>query len=186
MFYDFKGGVAAGYSQIDHKAEIIPSGYFAIRRGKAVRIFRSQYAVIMDEMFGVVCGLNNTKQRLTVVIDKGMNSEGNYAWIDEHSRIHFITNYSTYFAQDLATVPLDRFEPVDTEKNRRYIENETPEECLLAFRTKGEYWGKERAVIVTYNPATARKQGYTFQCKIETLRQELLSMRTKVKEKDTA
>jgi len=142
-----------------------------------------EFEIIMDEMFGIACGLNNTKQRLTVVMDKGMNSEGNYAWIDEHSRIHFITNYSTYFAQDLATVPLDRFEPVDTEKNRRYIENETPEECLLAYRTKGDYWGKERSVIVTYNPATARKQGYTFKCKIETLRQELLSMRTKVKEK---
>jgi hypothetical protein len=28
-------------------------------------------------MFGVVCGLHKTKERLTVVIDKGMNSEGN-------------------------------------------------------------------------------------------------------------
>ena len=56
----------------------------------------------MDEMFGIVCGLSRTKQRLTVVIDKGMNSDGNYAWIDEHSRIHFVTTYSTYFAQEIA------------------------------------------------------------------------------------
>jgi len=26
----------------------------------------------MDEMFGMICGLNKTKERLTVVIDKGM------------------------------------------------------------------------------------------------------------------
>ncbi len=31
------------------------------------------------------------------------------------------------------------------------------EECLLAYRTKREYWGKERAVIVTYNPSSRRK-----------------------------
>ena len=61
---------------------------------------------VMDDMFGMVCGLNKTKERLTVVIDKGMNADDNYAWIDEHSRIHFITTYSTYFAQDLAATPL--------------------------------------------------------------------------------
>ena len=51
------------------------------------------FEAIMDEMFGIVCGLKRTKERLTVVIDKGMNSDGNYAWIDEHSRIHFVTTY---------------------------------------------------------------------------------------------
>jgi len=139
------------------------------------------FEAIMDEMFGIVCGLYDTKQRLTVVIDKGMNSEDNFSWIDEHARIHFITTYSTYFAQDLATVNLDHFEPVDMEKNRQLEACGQEEDRLLAYRTKGEYWGKERTVIVTYNPRTARKQGYTFESKLETLRNELLSMRAKVK-----
>jgi transposase len=77
---------------------------------------------VMDEMFGMVCGLKQTKERLTVVIDKGMNADDNYAWIEEHSRIHFIITYSIYFAQDLATTPLDRFEPADTTENRQCIE----------------------------------------------------------------
>jgi hypothetical protein len=59
-------------------------------------------------MFGVVCGLNTTKERLTVVMDKGMNADGHYAWIDEHARIHFITTYSTYFAQELAATATSR------------------------------------------------------------------------------
>ena len=46
-----------------------------------------------NEIFAFVCSLYNTKERLTVVIDKGMNSEDNYAWIDEHSRNHFVTAY---------------------------------------------------------------------------------------------
>ena len=141
-----------------------------------------QFETIMDEMFGVVCGLNKTKERLTVVIDKGMNSEGNYSWIDEHSRIHFITSYSTYFAEELAATPLDLFEVVDTPKNQTLIEEEKSKECLLAYRTRGEYWGKERTVIVTYNPKTARKKLYTFQDKLDTIRKELLAMRTKVRE----
>ncbi len=139
------------------------------------------FASVMDEMFGVVCGLSATKERLTVVIDKGMNSPGNYAWIDEHSRAHFITTYSTYFAEELVATPLERFEPIDTEKNRKLSETGHPTERLLVYRTTGEYWGKERAVVVTYNPATARKQTYTFDSKLAELRAELLSMRAKVK-----
>ena len=140
------------------------------------------FETIMDEMFGIVCGLNRTKERLTVIIDKGMNSDGNYAWIDDHSRIHFVTTYSTYFAQELAATPLDRFEMVDIKKNKHLVAEGGPEECLLAYRTKGEYWGKERSVVVTYYPRTARKKSYTFQSKLETLRQELLDMRTKVRD----
>ncbi len=142
-----------------------------------------QFEAIMDEMFGIVCGFHKTKERLTVVIDKGMNSESNYAWIDDHARIHFVTTYSTYFAQELATTALDRFEPVDIAKNKQLIEDGNPEGQLLAYRTKGEYWGKQRAVVVTYTPATARKQNYTFQSKLDTIRQQLLIMRNKVREK---
>ena len=142
-----------------------------------------QFEAIMDEMFGIVCGLHQTKERLTVVIDKGMNSESNYAWIDEHARIHFATTYSTYFAQELATTTIDRFEPVDMAKNKKLLEDGNRKDLILAYRTRGEYWGKERAVVVTYNPATARKQDYTFQGKLETIRQQLLIMRNNVREK---
>ena len=138
-----------------------------------------QFAAVMDEMFGVVCGFDNTKERLTVVIDKGMNSQGNFAWIDEHSRIHFVTTYSTHFAQDLASMHLDEFEPADTKKNRLLTEDDR----ILVYRTKGEYWGKERAVVVTYNPVTQRKQTYTFDSKLEDLRQELLAMRSRVRDR---
>jgi len=141
------------------------------------------FEAIMDEMFGIVCGLHKTKERLTVVIDKGMNSENNFTWIDDHARIHFVTTYSTYFAQQLATTALERFEPVDTAKNRQLIKDGNREDQVLAYRSKGEYWGKQRAVVVTYTPATARKQDYTFQSKLDTIRQQLLIMRNKVREK---
>jgi transposase len=95
---------------------------------------------VMDEMFGKVCGLNKTKERLTVVIDKDMNADDNYTWIDDQSRIHFITTCSTSFAQDLAATSLERFEPADTAENRRHIEEGHEDECLLAYRSKGEYW----------------------------------------------
>jgi len=143
-----------------------------------------QFEAVMDEMFGVVCGLDRTKQRLTVVIDKGMNAEGNFAWIDEHSRIHFVTTYSTYFAQGFASTSLDHFSPADTEKNLQLVQQDKADDRMLVYRTKGTYWGKERTVVVTYSPVTARKQSYTLESKLETIRQELLVMRAKVRNKE--
>lgn len=140
------------------------------------------FGELMDEMFGIVTGLDKTKERLTVVIDKGMNSPANYAYIDEHKQMHFITTYSTYFAKELAIMPLERFEPVDTEKNRLLVKRGQDEERMLAFRTRGNYWGKERSVVVTFSPATARKQAYTLESKMEEMRSRLLKMRAKVRE----
>ncbi|MBF0202026.1 MAG: transposase, partial [Desulfamplus sp.] len=39
----------------------------------------------------------------------------------------------------------------------------------------------KRTVVVTYNPPSARKQAYTLDSKLETLRAELLEMRAKVR-----
>lgn len=139
-----------------------------------------EFGRAMDEMFGVVLGLGGTKQRLTIVIDKGMNSEDNFNWIDGNQQVHFVTAYSPYFAQDLAETPLEKFHPVNTRKNRALAKKGLDHEQIVAYRTTGEFWGKDRSVVVTHYPRTARKQQYTFDSKLTQLRQELLSMREKV------
>ncbi len=133
---------------------------------------------IMENMFKVVLDLQQTKERLTLVTDKGMNSEDSFLWIDEHPRMHFITTYSTAYVEDLAALPLSHFEPINTSMNRELDE----EDRMIAYRTKKELWGKERSVVLTHYPPTARKQEYTFDAKLESLRQELLAMRAKVRD----
>jgi transposase len=136
---------------------------------------------VMDEMFSVATRFKEVNGQLTVVIDKGMNSEENFTWIDNHPQIHFITTYSTYFAEKLAQTPLSRFEYVETVVNQRLVADERFEDCMLAYRTKEEFWGKERTVVVTFNPLSARKKNYTLDAKLDRLRGELLVMRDKVK-----
>jgi transposase len=104
--------------------------------------------------------------------------------ISSQTQIVTTTTYSTYFTQELAMTPLNVFEPADTEKNRRLMEKGKEEDRMLVYRTKGEYWGKQRAVVVTYNPVTARKQSYTLDSKLEAVRQDLLVMRSKVRNKE--
>ncbi|MBW1966750.1 MAG: IS1634 family transposase, partial [Deltaproteobacteria bacterium] len=130
---------------------------------------------VIDEMFGALCGFNQTKARMTVVFDKGMNSEDNIAFIDNHRQIHFITTYSTYFAEELARKDLKYFRPLKIEHNAGL----SSEDLLLAYRTSLELWGRERVVVVTLNPRTQRKKLYTFRCKLEKVRQALLEFRRK-------
>lgn len=140
------------------------------------------FASVMGEMFDVVASLDKTKERMTVVVDKGMNSEDNFLWLDDHPRMHFVTTYSPHYVEELMTIPLDRFGPVPIKKNETLVAAGHPEEQMLATRAGGEFWGKERAVVITYNPPTARKQTYSFERKLEDIREELLTMRQKVRQ----
>jgi transposase len=119
--------------------------------------------------------------RLTIVFDKGMNSDDNIAAIDTRERISFITCYSPHYAPELIHVKLSGFSEADTTKNREIQEDGPNEDLLLAFRNTGEYWGKERTVVVTYNPRTARKQRYDFEKKLMKLEEALFAMRDKVR-----
>lgn len=69
----------------------------------------------LEELFSERCSWNKTKERLTVVFDKGINSEDNIQHIDEHQRIHFITSYSVFFAEEFAGKDLKHFSPLNTE-----------------------------------------------------------------------
>jgi hypothetical protein len=51
----------------------------------------------------------------------------------------------------------------------------------VAWRTTGEYWGRERTVVVTYNPLTATKQRYAFERRLSKLQAALYEIRAKVR-----
>lgn len=137
---------------------------------------------IIDEMFGILCDFNKTKQRLTVVFDKGMNSDENIEFIDESTRIHFITTYSPYFAEDLAATDIKRFVPLSIRGNVRKDEDGRSADKMSAFRTKLDLWGKERTIVVTHNPVNARKKSYSLAQKLESVREVLLEFRKNYRE----
>lgn len=139
------------------------------------KVFRQ----VIDEMFAVMCGFNRTKQRLTVVFDKGMNSEQAVGLIDDNTRIHFVTTYSPHYIEDLAGIDAKKFMPLDIERNRVLCGKQQGADQMTAYRTRLALWGQERTVVVTYNPRTARKQCYTLQQKLDTVRETLIEFRRK-------
>ena len=133
---------------------------------------------LVTEMVSVMRG--SCSGELTVVVDKGMNSEDNITAIDAMPRVHFITTYSTYYADDLVRVKSSEFKPVDSAKNRKLEELGKEDDLLVAYRTTRELWGKERTAVVTYNPLTAAKQRYGFEKKLMAVQEFLFELRAKL------
>ena len=168
-----------GLALLVDRAEDIPV-YYRLYPGNRhdSKVFNEE----IEELFSEMCSWNKTKERLTVVFDKGINSEDNIQYIDEHQRIHFITSYSVFFAEEFAGKDFKHFCPLNTEGNQQLREAGQVEDQVLAYRSAGEFWGKARAVVVTYNPKTYRKKRYDFEQKVERVRDELLKYRKNYKE----
>ena len=135
---------------------------------------------IIEDVFTAMHDSVGEKATLTVVFDKGMNSKDNIAAIDARKDINFITTYSTYYSDHLVHVDQDKFEPVDTRRNKKLAEKGKDDDRLTAWRTEGEYWGRQRTVVVTYNPLTATKQRYGFEKKMLRLQELLFEFQAKV------
>lgn len=139
------------------------------------------FARLLDEVLAAMTSVTGQHGKLTLVFDKGMNAEENIVAVDAHDRLGFITTYSTYLAEELVQVDRTRFQPVETDKNARLREAGRTDDLLTAWRTTGAYWGRERAVVVTYNPRTATKQRYSFDRKLAVLQELLFEMSAKVR-----
>jgi len=122
---------------------------------------------------------------LTVVFDKGMNAEDNLALIDSRQQIHFVTTYSTYFAEELAGLDPRHFVQLDVVKNQKLIGKGKEEDLLSAYRTTRTLWGQERTVVVTFNPVTKRKKLYELNGKLDKIRAELIEYRRRYRTKET-
>jgi len=152
--------------------------YYRVYKGN--RHDSKVFSHIMADMFRAMRKIVGEERTLTVIFDKGMNSEENIAAVDAREDIHFITTYSTYFADHLVHTGLENFKVVDTGKNRKLTREGKKDDRLLAWRTHGAYWGQDRTVIVTYNPLTATKQRYAFEKKLLRLQEALFAFQTRV------
>jgi transposase len=97
----------------------------------------------MDALFEQIRACTSDKKGVTLIFDKGNNSEELILRLDE-SRHHFIGTRSPYHHDDLCEIPMDQYQPVAIEDDRE----------LPAYETMKELYGRQRRVIVTYNEST--------------------------------
>ena len=94
---------------------------------------------LLDEIHSAMKELSDQDRELTLVFDKGMNSEVNMENIDIKEDLHFITSYSPYFAKDLAEKDPGTFTPVDTAPNRDLVRQGKEEEQIVAYCTSRQF-----------------------------------------------
>lgn len=162
-----------------------------VSRGSQIPIYYREYEGnchdsklfnrILEEIFVSMEALGQNNPKLTIVVDKGMNSEANMQTIDQREGLEFVTTYSPAFAEELIRKDLSFFAPVDTPKNKELVDRGQEDDQMVAWRTTGNFWGDKRTVVVTYNPRTATKQRYNFERKLNRLQNGLFEIRSKVR-----
>lgn len=91
---------------------------------------------------------------ITIVMDKGNNSEENIKKITETERMHLVGSLKKDQVRDLLKIPLDEFEHLYTNEKKHEIRG---------YRTKLDIFGQEFTVVISHNPATERRQRKTYE-----------------------
>lgn len=111
---------------------------------------------LIDEIFEQINTAMSDKKGITLVFDKGNNSEELIAKLDE-SRHHFIGSRSPYHHKDLCRVPLEQYREVSIKNG----------EVLPVYETREDIYGAQRRIIVSFNESTFQRQLHRMEQNLE-------------------
>jgi len=123
---------------------------------------------IVDRIVARLKTLKIDPESITIVMDKGNNSEDNVDKITD--KMHIVGSLKRDQVRDLLEMPLQEFEHLYTNEK---------EHDIKGHRIKLNVFGQEYTVVVSYNPATEKRQKITY----EKAKQKFLDGMKKLKEK---
>lgn len=106
-------------------------------------------------------------EHITLVFDKGNNSDDAFTTLDE-TDFHFVGSLVSSRHKDLLEVPLSRFEPLADAR----LEN------CMAYRARRTVFGQERTVVVTYNENLLQGQLQGITHDLDKARRKLRGIQT--------
>jgi transposase len=128
---------------------------------------------LIDEIFEQINGSMSDKKGITLVFDKGNNSEELIVKLDE-SRHHFVGSRSPYHHKDLCHISLEQYREVSIKEN----------ETIPVYEAREEIYGVQRRVIVSFNEFTFQRQLRRMEQNLEKAKEELSSFKRKTKDAD--
>jgi len=93
-----------------------------------------------------------TNSKLTLVYDKGNNSQANQDWLCEQEPLEVIGTLSPSHYPDLMRVRLSRFHPLELANGKK----------VSYFETHKEVFGQKHPVVVTFNEELCKRQQKMF------------------------
>jgi len=128
---------------------------------------------LIDEIFEQINQSLSDKKGITLVFDKGNNSEELILKLDE-SRHHFVGSRSPYHHKDLCHVSLEQYRDVNIKNG----------ETIPVYETREEIYGVQRRIIVSFNESTYQRQLHRMAKNLEKAKEELSSFKRKAKDAD--
>lgn len=98
------------------------------------------FQTVSEELSQRYRKLGDSCEHITLIFDKGNNSEEAFATLDD-SPFHFIGSLVGSHHSDLLQIPLRLFKPVTGERLA----------SVQAYRTEREVFGQKRTIVITYN-----------------------------------
>jgi transposase len=125
-----------------------------------------------EEFFREIGGANAPE--ITLVFDKGNNSADNFALLDTLP-LHFVGSVKLDEHKDLACV---------SNRDSRFVPCQAPDlEGTQAFRVRKTVYGRERTLVVTYNPDLFEAQWLTVQHDIAQAVEKLAHLRQRLEDR---
>jgi len=124
----------------------------------------SLFPTITEELVKHYKLFSKSCEKITIVFDKGNNSEKNIKGVD-NSPYFFVGSLRPSRQKKLLLIPLDRYEDVEDYK---------------VLRLKREVFGKIRAIVITYNESLYRKKLIRLNKIIEKKKSELKDLKKKL------
>lgn len=128
-----------------------------------------QFQAISEELVSRYKLFSQECDKITLVYDKGNNSEANLADIDE-SAYHFVGSLVPTHHADLLAITRSKYKP-------------TSIEGVETYRTKKKVFGRERTIVIAYNDTLFLTQMKTILLQLTKRRQKLSCLRRQLKKK---
>lgn len=128
-----------------------------------------QFRAVTDELVSRYKIFSKECDKITLVYDKGNNSEENFANIDQ-SPYHFVGSLVPTQHTNLLSIPRSKYKTTEIEG-------------VEAHRTRKNVFGQERTVIITYNDTLFITQMKTALLQLSKRRQKLSSLSRQLKKK---
>ena len=128
------------------------------------------FSQVLQELTDRYRALARDCQSITLVFDKGNNSASNQEVLDS-SGLHFVGSLVPTHYQDLLTIPLKKFPPL----------NDPRLQPTVALRLSRKVWGQDRTLVLTFSPELQSKQIRGVEQHLAKKRRALHELQTKLR-----
>jgi len=129
----------------------------------------TEFGSVVEELIERHKAIADQCERVTLIFDKGNNSEENIKQVDG-SPLHFVGSLVPSQHQDLLKVPRSKYGPL---KGERF-------EHVEAYRTKKVVFGQERTIVLTFNEDLFDGQVQGLGWQLQKKRKELRELKSRL------